>query len=114
MRMTLLCLLNTFLMATGQMLFKYGATGKEIDSFYSFIKLFFNPIIILALILYACTTSLWLYILNKTQISFAYPIQALAFPIVLFASMLIFNEQISFNRWIGVFIICIGVFISTR
>ncbi len=114
MRMLILCFLNTLLMSTGQILFKLGSSGKEINDFYSLIKLFFNPIIILALILYACTTGLWLYILNKTQISFAYPIQALAYPIVLFASILIFNEQISLTRWVGVLIICFGVFVCTR
>ena len=114
MRMVLLCLLNTLLMSTGQILFKLGASGKEINNFYSLVGLFFSPIIILALVLYACTTGLWLYILNKTQISFAYPIQALAYPIVLFASIFIFSEQISLSKWIGVFIICFGVFICTR
>lgn len=114
MKITLLCLLNTCLMATGQILFKTGSSGKEINSLLSLIKLFFNPIIILALFLYAGTTGLWLYILNKASLSFAYPIQALAFPLVLAASIFFFNESVSLTRWIGVGIICVGVFIATR
>lgn len=114
MKTTLLCLLNTILMATGQMLFKYGSSGKSITGIIDIIKLLFSPVVLLALCLYGGTTILWLYILSKTPMSFAYPIQALAFPIVLIASMFIFHEQIPPMRWIGVFVIIFGVFVATR
>ena len=114
MKMTLLCLLNTALMATGQMLFKYGSSGKSITGIMDIIRLFFSPVVFCALCLYAATTGLWLYILSRVPISFAYPIQALAFPLVLLASMLIFKESISVTRWIGVRVIVCGVMIATR
>lgn len=114
MKMTLLCLLNTMLMATGQMLFKYGSSGKEISSIFDVIKLFFSPVVFVALCLYAATTGLWLFILSRTPMSHAYPIQALAFPIVLLASMLFFHESISTTKWIGIAIIVFGVFVATR
>lgn len=114
MKMTLLCLLNTCLMATGQMLFKVGSTGKNIASILDIIKLFFTPIVFVALCLYAATTGLWLYILSRTPISHAYPIQALAFPLVLLVSMIFFHEQVSSVKWIGIAIIVCGVFIATR
>ena len=56
MKMTALCLLNTMLMATGQMLFKTGSAGREISSMIDIIKLFFTPIVFFALCLYAATT----------------------------------------------------------
>lgn len=114
MKMTLLCLLNTLLMATGQMLFKYGSSGKEISSIFDIVKLFFSPIVFVALCLYAATTGLWLYILSRTPMSHAYPIQALAFPVVLLASMVFFHESITTAKWIGVIIIVCGVFVATR
>lgn len=114
MRMIILCFLNTILMATGQILFKFGSLGKNIGSIVDIIKLFFTPIVFIALCLYACTTGLWLYILSKVPISFAYPIQALAFPLVLVVSMFLFKEIIPMSRWLGVALICIGVFISVR
>lgn len=46
--------------------------------------------------------------------SHAYPIQALAFPIVLLASMFFFKETISPMKWLGVAIIVCGVFVATR
>lgn len=114
MKMTLLCLLNTALMATGQMLFKYGSQGKNITGILDIIRLFFSPVVFCALCLYAATTGLWLYILSRVPISFAYPVQALAFPLVLMASMLVFKENISVTRWIGVAVIVCGVVIATR
>ena len=114
MKMTLLCLLNTALMATGQMLFKYGSNGKSITGIVDIIRLFFSPVVFCALCLYAATTGLWLYILSKVPISFAYPIQALAFPLVLLASMLVFKESISITRWVGVLVIVCGVMIATH
>ncbi len=114
MKTTMLCLLNTLLMVTGQVLFKIGASGKIISSFKDIVILLFNPIIIFALFIYGGTTMLWLYILNKTPISYAYPIQALAFPAVLVISSILFKEAIPITRWIGVCIIFIGVFVAVK
>lgn len=112
--MMLLCFLNTCLMATGQMLFKSGSAGKEISSVLDIVRLFFTPVVFLALCLYAATTGLWLYILSRMPISQAYPVQALAFPLVLVASMFFFHEQISVTKWVGIAVIVCGVCISTR
>lgn len=114
MKMTLLCLLNTSLMATGQVMFKMGSQGKEIKGILDIVRLFFSPIIFLALCLYAATTGLWIYILSQTPISHAYPIQALAFPLVLAVSMIFFHETVSATKWIGIAVILCGVFIATR
>lgn len=110
----LLCLLNTCLLATGQLLFKAGSVGKELHSVIDIIRLFFTPMIFCALCLYAITTGLWIFILNRMPISQAYPVQALAFPLVLLASIYFFGEQVSITKWIGIAVIFCGVFIATR
>ena len=114
MRTLILCLTNTGLMVTGQILFKLGSRGKSIDGLSDIIRLFFSPIIFCALCLYAATTGLWLYILSKTPLSYAYPIQALAFPVVLLLSALLFHEQITLQKMMGVLLIVIGVFVATK
>lgn len=114
MKMTILCLLNTMLLTTGQMLFKAGSTGHEINSALDIIKLFFTPLVFFALCLYAATTGLWLFILSRTEMSHAYPLQALAYPLVLGASAIFFNEQITPMKWIGIVVIICGVCIATR
>ena len=64
MKMTLLCLLNTGLMVTGQILFKVGSQGKTLSSISDMVRLMFSPVVLVALCLYAGTTMLWLYILS--------------------------------------------------
>lgn len=112
MKDTLLCLINTLMLVCGQMLFKLGSNGKKISNVSDILSLLFSPVILAALTLYGITTLLWLYILSKVKLSFAYPIQALAFPIVLIASTLLFHEKIPLNRWVGVGVIVAGVYIA--
>lgn len=114
MKILLLCIINALMLVAGQIMFKLGVKNKDLNNIIAIVKTIFSPIIFTALILYGFTTVLWLYILNKTDISFAYPIQSLALPTVLVLSTIIFNEQISISRWIGILIIYIGIVIAVR
>ena len=110
----MLCLLNTLCMVGGQLLFKAGASGKDINSIKDIVLLLFTPLVLCGICLYAGTTCLWLYILSKTPISQAYPIQALAFPIVTVLSTFLFHESVTPMRIVGVLIIVAGVTIATH
>ena len=110
----LLSLLTVICIAVGQVLFRYGAKGQNINNVMSVIKIAFSPVVLFALLLYLGSTLLWLYILSKASLSSVYPIQALAFPIVLILSMLFFKDTIPVHRWVGIVVIFIGLVISTR
>ena len=114
MKNVILCLSNTFLMVGGQLLFKLGANGRKISNLSDIIRLMMQPLVLSALCIYGVSTALWLFILTKAPISQAYPIQALAFPIVLLISIPLFNESVAATQWIGVLLIIIGVFIATN
>jgi len=105
---------NVAALVTGQILFKIGVRGRAFDSIPEVARTMFSPVILGALVIYASATVLWLYILSKMPISRAYPIQALAYPVMLVLSKFLFNETISVARWIGMGIILIGVFIVAR
>lgn len=111
MRILLLTILNSLLMVTGQILWKAGIIGKNINNLPDIFFAIFSPFILCGLMVYACSTFLWLYVLNKADLSFVYPIQSLAFVFSLLASIFIFKENISFNRYIGTAIICLGVYL---
>ena len=113
MKYIVLTLVTTLLMATGQMLFKIGSTGKDFSSVANIVKLLFSPTILLALCIYGGTTILWMYILSKVEINRVYPIQSLAFALVLILASVVFKEQIPANRWAGVAIIIVGVIVAT-
>ena len=110
----MLCLLSVALLVGGQLLFRYSTNNVEVLSLSDIFKILLSPYAILALALYAGATLLWIYILTRMPISHAYPIQALAFPLVVIFSVLLFQETVPVNRWIGVVIIVLGVFIASK
>jgi len=114
MKNFMLCLLNVGLLVCGQLLFKLAARGNEISSLSGLKRLIFSPYMILAVTLYAGTTILWVYILTKVPLSYAHPIQALAFPLVTVCSLLFLKESIPIHRWIGICIIIFGAIIASR
>lgn len=114
MKNIMLCLLNVAFVATGQLLFKAGAKGQTFDSVTSVIKAMFSPLILLGGLFYVSTLVLWIYILSVMPISRANPISALAYPIILIAAKLLFNEAITPLRWIGIAIIFIGVILVAQ
>ncbi len=111
MKIIILAIINSLLMATGQILWKLGVSNTIIESLNDLAQLIISPFVLLGLFVYGVTTLLWLYILNQAPLSYVYPIQSLAFVFILFASFFIFHESIPYTRWIGVFVICIGVYI---
>ena len=65
-------------------------------------------------ILYGLSALCWLWVLSRAQLSFAYPLLSLSFPIVVVLSEIFFAEAISPIRWIGVCLIVIGVSFISR
>lgn len=110
----LLTIFNSVLMVTGQTLWKLGVTGKEINGLGQLLRLFLSPYVIAGLMVYAFASVLWIYILNKGELSYVYPIQSTAFIFALIIGVTIFKEQLTPSKIIGVLVICLGVIIITR
>ena len=109
MRILMLCLLNVAMLLAGQLMFKIGAGGKDMSGLSGILSVLLSPMIVAAIALYALTTVLWLYILSSAPLSYAYPIQALAYPGALALSALLLKENVGVLQWVGAGIICIGV-----
>jgi drug/metabolite transporter (DMT)-like permease len=82
-----------------------GSTGLTL----SLIKVIFTPYIFLGLVLYGVAMLLWLSILSRVELSYAYPLLSLSYAFIILASWLIFKEHISLLRLMGVLFICLGV-----
>src|SRR5262245_28777178 len=102
---------SAFLNATGQILFK-AARAAHSDA--SFSSLFTYLETWAGLAIYSISAICWLWVLSRAPLSFAYPILALTFPIVVGASAILFSELILPLRWTGVGIIMIGVSLLAR
>ena len=114
MKILILCLINVVLLVGGQLLFRVGARGRDIAALPDMFRLMFSPFILAALFLYAGATLLWVYILTKAPLSYAYPIQALAFPLVVLLSAFLFNESVPVHRWVGIGVIMLGVLLASK
>lgn len=107
----LVLLLSVALNAAGQTFFK-AARLAEPDA--SLLQLFFQIETWAGLFLYGLSAISWLWILSRTQLSFAYPILALSFPIVVGLSAALFGETITLMRGAGIGLIIVGVSLLAR
>jgi drug/metabolite transporter (DMT)-like permease len=105
-----LILLNTFILVTGQFLWKYGMmkTTFKLDPL-SIIKILFSPFIFSGLVMYGFATILWLFILSRVPLSVAYPVQSIAYVLAVFGAYFVFHEPLSPTKIIGVILIILGV-----
>jgi drug/metabolite transporter (DMT)-like permease len=106
--------------AIGQITLKYGMslTGQITLSLHDLVptlwKIFTNPFIIGGLTLYVCGTVFWLAALSRVDLSFAYPFASLSYVVMLTASWLLFNENITPLRLAGTLVVMLGVFLISR
>jgi multidrug transporter EmrE-like cation transporter len=107
----LVVLASAVLNAVGQLLFK-AARSAQPDA--SLIAVFLHSQTWAGFIVYGLSAVCWLWVLSRVQLSFAYPILALTFPIVVGLSAIFFSESITVVRWAGVVVIMVGVSLLAR
>ncbi|WP_223557108.1 hypothetical protein [Pseudomonas sp. BF-R-01] len=73
-----------------------------------------NPLILLGLFLYFSSAAVWLMVLSKVQVSFAYPFVALGFVLTAVLGRLVFNDTFSAAKVIGTLLIMSGVVVMAR
>ncbi len=104
-------LLSVALNAAGQILFKAARMAQPEASLLS---LFLHLETWAGFFLYGLSAISWLWVLSRAQLSFAYPILSLTFPLVVGLSTVFFSESISPIRWAGVGVIVVGVSLLAR
>ena len=109
-------IISILLSSTAQLLLKYGASSPSIQKAiysHSILNLFYamisTPQIILGLICFGVSLILWIVILSRTDVSYAYPFVALGICLTILAGWFFFNESLSMLRIIGVVIVVAGV-----
>jgi drug/metabolite transporter (DMT)-like permease len=97
--------------AIGQVLFK---TARAVHSDATLLAMFGYLATWAGLTVYGVSAIFWLWVLARAQLSLAYPILALTFPIVVGASAILFSESILPLRWMGVGMVMFGVSLLAR
>jgi len=104
-KILLLTALSAFIGSIGQLEFKRGADNLQFD-----IKLLLtNYHLIIAIAVYCVSTVLYVYALNKEQLSILYPIVATSYIWTLIFSKIFLKEPVGLTSWTGVFFILLGV-----
>lgn len=108
-----LILFCVILNSIAQILLKLGMSNvsKSISSISisNLPMLISNIHILFGGILYGTSFIIWLYVLSKVKLSYAYPFISLSYVIVAVLGFLILKENISLAAWAGIFLVVAGV-----
>jgi multidrug transporter EmrE-like cation transporter len=104
------------LSASGEMFLKAGMNevGELHPSLPILVRTFTTPEILVGFALFGAGAVFWLRVLSVVDLSWAYPMLALGYLPVLFASRELLGEEVSLQRWIGAVVVIVGVTILYR
>lgn len=100
----LLCVLG---LVIGQLLFKFGAAAWSLSGTVMNGKVMIS--ILSAMVLYAVTSMVWIWLLRKIELGRIYPLMALAFVLVPLGSYVLFGERFNTSYYFGIVMIVMGV-----
>jgi multidrug transporter EmrE-like cation transporter len=113
-------LLSVAITAAAQLVLKVGMTNPAVQRLIGqglsprLIGVFFDPYVIGGLFLYFGAAMMWLFVLAKFEVSYAYPFVALGFVLTALAGWLLFDDAMSLARASGILLICVGVVLVAR
>jgi uncharacterized membrane protein len=87
---------SAFLGAVGQLIFKYSVTGS-LDI----------PLVIVGLLIYMASTAIYITVLSRTHLSWAYSLGGLSYIFAVLFAAVFLHEAVG-ARWIGVGLIAVG------
>lgn len=114
----ILILITVCLNTTGQFMMKAGINkiGKiELSRFLDYLpRVVTSGFVLGGFFAYAVSAALWIVILSRAELSWAFPMVSLSYVLTAILSPLLLGESFSVQRFIGILVICIGVFIVGR
>jgi len=111
---------NIMFNVTGQLLLKHGM--NRIGNFQIslqdlgpvFLRAFLSPYILLGLSCYVTGFLIWLIVLAKAEVSYAYPLISVGYVLTAIMGWWLLGENVTWIRLTGIFITCLGVVIISQ
>lgn len=104
--------------AIGQMILKIGMNQvgmvKLSDGMNGIIRMFTNPYVFGGLVFFAANAFLWLIVLSREKLSFAYPMVAFAYVLTVLLSKFVLHEDVPILRWAGLAVIIVGILMIAK
>jgi len=116
----ILILTSIILGVCGQLAMKTGMMGVKLSAssvgvlVNGFVRALANPFVIGGIALYGVSALIWLMVLSRVELSFAYPLVSIGYVAVVVLSKVLFHEQVSVVRIAGALVICAGVVLISR
>ena len=117
----LLILCSVLLSSVAQIVLKTGMSNTSIlsaiqsaSAFQTFKAITTNFYVIGGLTLYFASAAVWLFVLAKVDVSFAYPFVGLGFVVTMLLAFFINGEVLSATKVVGTLFIAIGVAIMAQ
>lgn len=98
-----------------QLLLKGSINSLELDinsvkKIFGLIgKLLSMPKVWLGFFFCCLSLSIWLFVLSKADLNFAFSADSMHYIFIAFASRIVLKEKVGFSRWIGTLFIVIGI-----
>ncbi|MGH2706011.1 MAG: EamA family transporter [Actinomycetota bacterium] len=73
-----------------------------------------TPQILAGLAIFVISAALWLVVLSRAPISFAYPFAGITYVVTTGFAQLVLHEHVTSLRWLGVAVIVLGVVVISR
>jgi multidrug transporter EmrE-like cation transporter len=115
-----LILLGVLLNAAAQLLLKQGMLHIGYFEFSLaniwpiFTKVALNPYIFLGLSAYVVSVGVWLLVLSRVEVSYAYPMLSIGYIVNAIAAYYLFHENLSMMRILGIALTVLGVYFISR
>ena len=79
---------------------------KVINLVFQLVK---TPRALVAFVFSILSLLVWLFVLTKSDLNFAFSIDSMRYILISLASVLILKENIDFARWMGIFAVVCGI-----
>jgi drug/metabolite transporter (DMT)-like permease len=115
-----LILISVALAATAQLTLKHGMNQVTADSGTATLSggsvraIVTNVSVIGGLLIFGLSAVVWLMVLSRASLSFAYPFASLTYVLILLADKFVLHEEIPVLRWAGVFAIMTGIILVAQ
>ncbi|MCQ2186709.1 MAG: EamA family transporter [Bacteroidales bacterium] len=111
-----LAVIQSALLAAGQVLLKYGLNRMlPFSMTFDFWKsVFANWQFAACGLCYGAGSILWFYIIKHFPFSMAYPMVSLSYVFGMIAAIVFFHEDVSLAKWVGVLLIMLGCYFIAK
>ena len=120
MRYLPLILIGVFLNAVAQLLLKQGmlrvgAFSLDAAGLWSAApKAMTNAFVWGGLLSYVVSVGVWLVVLSRVDVSYAYPMVSLGYVFAVIVAWAVLRESVSPVRGLGVLVVCLGIYLIAR